>query len=460
VTLVTLPAHAVRLQRSVGSSREMKQDANGSRQRPVSKGIRRRQCLHYSLIAAATVFCLRSYFWKRYSTTSLNREIIREPPLPESETPSSHLLSVPYYVYEELLWLDNATWGGVPLQEAIEENKVLKKPKHTDDYWFMKTSLTHPMRTYIPEEAKLFVVPSLSNIIMQTAIYNTKEEFCWRGICGRDLMTYIDQFLAKSPWFQRNGGMDHLASVGYHGWFNPRFQGRKFKNIANCHVVGFGGGAKVNSRDRLFFDKLYVGTACPPSPEKTNDFAMVATLKPKDDRFKSRQDICDWMRGTDRAKANYSMPVCGPGPQCPTLSNSRYGFHVRGDSYGANRLSDTILSGTVPIFTMKQQYKTVPKWFDWDKISYFADVTNKTSFLASLDSIMADKEGYKMRLQNVLDNRDLFDWHTESPFDTYMYMLQAHLWPELRTNATRYNALILPKVNLSSDNANAGADRS
>jgi hypothetical protein len=188
---------------------------------------------------------------------------------------------------------------------------------------------------------------------------------------------------------------------------------------------------------------------------------MVATLKPKDDRFKSRQDICDWMRGTDRAKANYSMPVCGPGPQCPTLSNSRYGFHVRGDSYGANRLSDTILSGTVPIFTMKQQYKTVPKWFDWDKISYFADVTNKTSFLASLDSIMADKEGYKMRLQNVLDNRDLFDWHTESPFDTYMYMLQAHLWPELlRTNATRYNALILPKVNLSSDNANAGADRS
>jgi hypothetical protein len=425
-----------------------------------------RLCLHYSLVAAAAFFCLRSFRWNNpYSIVSASlhqeEEIERQPPLSDSNELSSTLLSVPYYVYEELIWLDNATLDGISLQEAIEENKVFPNPKHNDDYWFMKASLTHPMRTYNPEEAKLFVVPSLSNIIMHTSIYYTKEKLCWRGICGRPLMEYIDNVLTESPWFQRNAGADHLASVGYHGWFNQRFKGKQFKSIQNCNVVGFCGGVKINSADRLFFQKLYVGTACPQSSEKTHDFTMVASLRPKDKRFRSRQHICDWMGGgasinvtNEHRATNYSMPVCGPGQQCPTLSNSRFGFHVRGDSYGANRLADTLLSGTVPIFTMKEQYTTVPDWFDWDKISYFADVTNKTSFLASINSILADKEGYQTRLQNVLNDRDLFDWRTEAPFDTYMYMLQSHLFPDLRTNATRYNSLILPKVN----HTNAGVD--
>jgi hypothetical protein len=454
-----------------------KQGTRASQHPPVFKGIRRRLCLHYSLIAAAAFVCLQSLRYMHsiatpYTTISLKEEeILSQPPLPESDKLSSkeilrqppllksvklasNLLSVPYYVYEELLWLDNATLGGIPLQEAIEEDKVFSNPKHNEDYWFMKASLTHPMRTYNPAEAKLFVVPSLSNIIMHTSIYYTKEKICWRGICGRPLMAYIDKILGESPWFQRNAGADHLASVGYHGWFHPRFKGAEFKNMENCNVVGYCGGVKINFANRLFFQKLYVGTACPQSPEKTHDFTMVASLRPKDKRFRSRRNICDWMGVTN--SANYSMPVCGFGQQCPTLSNSRFGFHVRGDSYGANRLADTLLSGTVPIFTMKEQYTTVPDWFDWDKISYFADVTNKTSFLASVDRILADKEGYKTRLQNVLDNRDLFDWRTEAPFDTYMYMLQSHLFPELRTTSTKYSALILPKANYT----NAGVDRS
>lgn len=465
-----------------------------------------RLCLHYSLVAAAAFFCLRSLCWQGYydsnsydysfaktyditgtTTKSLQEEEIEsQPPLSKSdESPlSSTLLSVPYYVYEELLWLDNATLNGIPLQEAIEENKVFSNPKHNDDYWFMKASLTHPMRTYNPEEAEIFVVPSLSNIIMHTSIYLTKEKLCWRGICGRPLMEYIDNVLAESPWFQRNAGADHLASVGYHGWFNQRFNGKQFKNMQQCNVVGFCGGVKINSPDRLFFQKLYVGTACPQSSQKTHDFTMVASLRPKDKRFRSRQHICDWMGGGGGAAAasssssinvthneqlqqqqqhratNYSMPVCGPGQQCPTLSNSRFGFHVRGDSYGANRLADTLLSGTVPIFTMKEQYTTVPDWFDWDKISYFADVTsNQSSFLASIDSILADKEGYQKRLQNILNDRDLFDWRTEAPFDTYMYMLQSRLFPDLvRTTTTRYNSLILPQVNVNHTNAGVNVD--
>jgi hypothetical protein len=88
----------------------------------------------------------------------------------------------------------------------------------------------------------------------------------------------------------------------------------------------------------------------------------------------------------------------------------------------------------------------MPEWFDWSQLSYFAPVDNRASFLRSLHIILADNEASERKLQNVLKNSDLFDWETPIPFATYMYMLQAHLWPELRKNESRYSALVLPPV--------------
>ena len=167
-------------------------------------------------------------------------------------------------------------------------------------------------------------------------------------------------------------------------------------------------------------------------------------MKEKDDRFNSRKDIRDWLNATTPINTEYKWAVCGSGIQCPALAQSRFGFHVRGDSFGANSLFDTILSDTVPI-TMREQYDIHPDWFDWDKISFFADVTNKTVFVESVQRIINDKVGYELKLKNILLNKVLFDWTTDGPFDTYMYMLSQHLWPWLgRLNHTRYSVLRLP----------------
>jgi hypothetical protein len=98
-----------------------------------------RLCLHYSLVAAAACFCLRSrsLCWNRYSdsyssiaptytsiTTSLKEEEIEsQPPQSKSDESqlSSTLLSVPFYVYEELLWLDNATSGDNRREQGVYE---------------------------------------------------------------------------------------------------------------------------------------------------------------------------------------------------------------------------------------------------------------------------------------------------------------------------------------------------
>lgn len=250
-------------------------------------------------------------------------------------------------------------------------------------------------------------------------------------------MQHVDTVLGQSPYFTASQGNDHMATYGVWGW---KLVGahKLFRNFQNCHWLGFGEMPQQNSKRRQYYYKFYVGQACDWETTKVHDLAMVAGMVPKDKRFQSRQDVCDWM-----SDKNWS--VCGRGQQCPALAQSKFGFHVRGDSFGANRLFDTILSGTVPIFTMKEQYGINPGWFDWDEISYFADVTNETVFKESMERILADEEGYQRKHKAVLKNRILFDWTTPYPFDTYMYMLQVHLYPDTRrTETTRFTALRLP----------------
>jgi hypothetical protein len=159
-------------------------------------------------------------------------------------------------------------------------------------------------------------------------------------------------------------------------------------------------------------------------------------------------------RNSKNNSTTHTMTSCGQGPQFPSLALARLGFHVRGDTYGSNRLIDTLLSGTVPVFTWPEQYDMLADWIDWKILSYYADVSSQTSFLADIERIVADlqQQGYVEKHQHVVLNRDLFDWKTTIPFDTYLYMLSVHLWPELEMERRKsqnvsspYTALILPR---------------
>lgn len=375
------------------------------------------------------------------------------------------VLGAPFYVYEELLWLDEATViGEVSLKESIERLNY----KHSDDYWFLAAALRHPMRTRDPEKAKLFVVPTLLNEFVTQLIglnglcfegmcdqellnftdmvfgnsswfkrYGEKQGICYRGLCSpKKLINHADEILGKSPWFRRNRGNDHIVVASH----SASSSFAKTKNIVQCHAITHE-LRNWNHPDRVAIPKIIVGSPCDKA-EKAFDFAMIASIKDTE-TFKSRKNICNWM---NHNQSRYNMSVCGSGQQCPALAQSRFGFHVRGDTYGSNRLMDTLLSGTVPIFTHKEQYDVLPDWIDWEKLSYFADVTgDRNAFLSSIDDIQADQYGYEQKLEAIVANRDLFDWKTLTPFDTTMYMLLCHLEPEYcrENDESPYSALIL-----------------
>jgi len=270
-------------------------------------------------------------------------------------------------------------------------------------------------------------------------------------------LVHVDNVLKRSKWFQRSMGYDHVILLTAFAWHFPQFLTKDFHSIKRCNVLQFGEGLRNNTDDdRLRFDTFYVGSRCSPwisFSNKTDDLALIATLHKKRNKrktgnpkhFHDRKQVCDWT-----SRSNHSMGVCGDGSQCPALSNAKLGFHIRGDSCSAGRLFDTLLSGTVPIFTLDCQFTAHQSFIDWNKLVFFIRMgengANETLFHHQLGTILNNEKLIEEKTKRVLNNRDLFDWDTLVPFDTYMYMYQAYLWPETRVpaNRSRYSALILP----------------
>jgi hypothetical protein len=403
----------------------------------------------------------------------------------ESEVSVSHhnqnhndlLLSVPFYVYEELAWT-NATIGGIPVQEVIASGKF---QKHSNDYWFMMASLQHPMRTRDPREAKLFVIPTLLNLYsfrVYSGPHNRNVTMCWNGRCDRDLLKDAARLLNASEWIHTSPHL-HIVTTSHYGYHlkgTLKMPALLRQALYRCHSITFE-RKQFNAPERLRFSSYLVGNPCPSSSSSSSskpyDATLIATLKPDDERFQDRQQICEWLlmrrRNTTTTPTTTQhppdmqtlrVPICGRGLQCPTLAQSKLGFHVRGDTFGSQRLMDTLLSGTVPVFTRREQYAVQPPWIDWHKLSYFIDMestpeqsqspsqsqsaanmnmTQEEKFVHQLQSILRNDTAYQERHRAVLQNQKLFDWTTLVPFDTYMYMLQAELYPETRILGTLSN---------------------
>jgi hypothetical protein len=104
---------------------------------------------------------------------------------------------------------------------------------------------------------------------------------------------------------------------------------------------------------------------------------------------------------------------------------------VQGDTFGANRLQDTILSGTVPIFTHPKQYGILPNFIPWRELSEFIPLTTNDGsdsisanlLKTSLDVLMNQSaETYEGKLRLVFQYQEALDL-VQSPqiaFDLYM----------------------------------------
>jgi hypothetical protein len=169
----------------------------------------------------------RSIFWNVRNLVLSNDEIIHDQDLLLDPSPDLHrpriknarkrlLLTVPFYVYEELAWL-NATYDRVPVKDWITSPRI---NKHSNDYWFAKASLDHPLRTMDPSKAKLFVVPILMNTFDSNEL---RRRICWNKMCNKKLLSYAGELLNHSPWFQNSSHLHIVTTSQSVFWITKSF---------------------------------------------------------------------------------------------------------------------------------------------------------------------------------------------------------------------------------------------
>lgn len=380
------------------------------------------------------------------------------------------LLSVPFYLYEELSWINATISGNGPVADynLLSDKENGLRWKHGDDFWFLKAAHGHPMRTQRIEDAKLFFVPTLLNHYDFFHSFE-RRRVCVNERCDRELLQYTKEQLEKSPAFRTFPGRHLIVRSHWRQRKNDGARGNKndpvyakffFEMVPSMNVVNFEG--EVSPTDKYNVPAYKVGTPCEQGVglNKTLDFALIANMK-----FEDRRNLCDWLNRSSSLMGYTS--VCGRGVRCPTIAQAKFGFHIHGDTWGSQRLMDLLVSGTVPIFTHIAQFDVQGGWIDWKQLSYYLPIHNlshyivsnrragrfqmnedqvESYFLKRIERIHRDKDGYERRHRAVLEHSPFFDMTTSYPFDTYMYLLQAQLFPESRSAQSRWSALILPPL--------------
>ncbi len=178
---------------------------------------------------------------------------------------NDYLLSVPFYIYEEFLHDENllnftdmyhhhlkVSPSNVSISAVVNEShvtfeeflEVQRYYKHAGDLHFVRAALDHPSRVLNPEDAKIFVVPSLLSVDTSRVYYDPARK--------RDVFSHlkrIDDFLENSVWFKRNDVADHIAlNVFFRGhWilerakFLPRYNIIQFQQnelgVTNSPII-------------------------------------------------------------------------------------------------------------------------------------------------------------------------------------------------------------------------------
>ena len=327
-----------------------------------------------------------------------------------------------FYVYEDKRWMaiiclkENQR---LTVREALETDWM----KHSDDYWFLKHALEHPARVSSPEKAEMFVVGGLLNLIVEQPIWSAMK-CCIGSMCDGELIQDVEDMLLHSSWFNKSQGRNHVLVASH---YESRRRLQNFKSISTCNWISFEHNELGDGRAEIA--STYVGRKCPPA-NKTHDLAFIAKMKNRE-VFPERHDACRWLNETKL----FRVSTCGQGQQCPALAQARMGLHIRGDTFGSNRLMDMLTTDTVPVVTQQQQYHILPPFFPWRKMTVFAPLDSKEHFfdglkkanISTVQSFNAAKRiAYKL------------DWRHNYLFEQYIHafwiLSERITWKELLLN--------------------------
>lgn len=318
-----------------------------------------------------------------------------------------------FYLYDNIDWMNIS---------CLDANYAAKygQTKHSDDFWVLRHAITHSKRTRDASKARLFLVGGLFNLLADSWKYrfwSTHKPCCVQGLCDLDLMQHAMTAVSHSRWFARKNGTDHVIVASHYA---SRKLLSNYTAFHQLNAISF----ERNDIGQTYCNlaSTYVGRGC-PLREKKYDVSFIASMRPNRSSFTLRRRACSWLGKQDLL----SVGACGYWTRghCPILGESRLGLHVRGDTYGSQRLMDILLSNTLPVFTHEEQYTILPPFFPWKNMTMLANTTTPKAFIDSLLAIRNASSNIQ-RLYRQANVTAIFDWSNPMLFETYMTAFATH----------------------------------
>lgn len=115
------------------------------------------------------------------------------------------------------------------------------------------------MRVQAQAQAKLFVVPTLNNVVFEADFY--EHRICVKDNCDRhEVLRRAASFLENSTWFQRHGGRDHIVVSSHY-----KSRDNTEEAFRRCNAITFE-DTRISNTDRLNIPHFYGSLPCPPFP--------------------------------------------------------------------------------------------------------------------------------------------------------------------------------------------------
>eukprot|EP00951_Prasinocladus_malaysianus_P034329 scaffold345651_cov43-Prasinocladus_malaysianus.AAC.1 len=234
----------------------------------------------------------------------------------------------------------------------------------------------HPMRTLDPDEAKLFVVPSILAYAAEAPLSGMTQRLC--GISGYEVVRRLTAEIQASPFYRKSDGRDHLLvfshwRVALHFYSDVHHASKKtaryvsvyddLKRTVRNFVLGF----------RLRRSAIKWGHKADWSP--TAKLIAIPHLAPSvlamchysygyeyDSTDSTRRVVCEAQSNrtrptlADYRHGCYLEPMPGEGLN-KLLDTCLFHLHVRGDDAGSSRVAEAINSGALQIFLSNKYYE-------------------------------------------------------------------------------------------------------
>lgn len=304
----------------------------------------------------------------------------------------------------------------------IWENEIRDTVQDTGEIWLYRSLLEHPNRTFDPEEADLFYVPTYiaTSFRMKTACKSTHFE----------RMMNVTVALTQSPYWHRRHGADHLFVCGWWKCGDALEVLRDKLDVGRTSILttmerhkpwsSWKCPERIVAHPYVANHEITKNFSNTPFAERSTSFFFVGCSRYQ--KARKNIEVLESLNSSYvKIQADCRFMV-GPEQYAHAIQNAQFCLVPRGDTFTSRRLFDAVAAGCIPIIQNGGIQRSLPfRWkLKYREFALFAPtrVFENSTRLLDYCTQLLDRpvEEFERMHRALLSIRNDLVWGQGSPF--------------------------------------------